>query len=160
MTPLPPDLVTRLAEGAGAPEGIHTVEALADLWLADHRQAGELREPPGDDDLPWSVDCVFELDAYPELVWVFVLQVIARAETRHQIGMLAAGALEDLIANHGATVIERIETEARRSPRFRYTLTGVWPQGNRGTAIWARIEAARIGAMETGFDAGGPLPPA
>ncbi len=151
MTPLPPDLLTRLAE---APAEVETVEALATLWLADN--AAERQ----DDDVPWSVLCVLELGGHPEETWVFVRKALAAAETVWQVVMLAAGPLEDLIADHGATVIDRIEREARQSPRFRFALTGVWPQGNRQSPVWTRVEAARAAAMATGIDAGGPLPSA
>jgi len=83
---------------------------------------------------------------------------LAGAETVWQVVMLAAGPLDDLIADHGDAAIERIEREARHSARFRFALTGVWPQDNGKTPIWARVEAARAAAMPSGIDAGGPLP--
>lgn len=151
MTPLPPDLLSRLA---GAPAGVDTVEALAALWLADN--AAERQ----DDDVPWSVICVMELGAHPEEAWIFVREALAAAGTVWQAVMIAAGPLEDLIAEHGAAVIDRIEREARQSPRFCFALTGVWPQGNQRSPVWARVEAARAAAKARGIDAGGPLPPA
>jgi len=154
VTPLPPDLTTRLAEAANAPEGLHSVEALADLWLADHR------EDRGDpEEMAWSDLCVFELDAHPEELFAFCLRAIRKAENPWQVGLVAAGPLEELIATQGAAIIDRLEEAARRSARIRFALTGIW-QGETAPEVWARIEAARIGAMETGFDAGGPLPPA
>lgn len=152
MTPLPADLVTVLAASAEAPDGVRTIEALVPLWLADNRA-----ERDGDD-FPWSALCVFELRDYPDEAWTFVREALAAAETVWQVVMLAAGPLEDLIAEHGAAVIDRIEREARHSARFRFALTGVWPQGNGETPVWARVEAARAAAMPTGIDAGGPLP--
>ena len=71
--------------------------------------------------------------------------------------MVAAGPLEDLIAHHGAAVIDEIEALAGRAPRFAYALTGVWAQDNDGTLLWARIEAARRDVA--GLDSGAPLPP-
>jgi hypothetical protein len=153
VTPFPPALVTVLAEAAGAPEGVRTIEALVPLWLSDNR------EERGEDDFPWSVLCVFELRDYPVECWAFLRKALAGAETVWQVIMLAAGPLEDLIADHGQTVIERIEREARHSARFRFALTGVWPQGQTENPVWPRIEAARAGAMATGIDAGGVLPP-
>lgn len=152
MTPFPPELVTVLCAEAGAPEDVRTIEALAALWLADNRNERE------DDDFPWSALCVFELRAYPDLTWSFVQKALEGAETVWQVIMLAAGPLEDLIAEHGEDMIERIERAARHSPRFRFTLTGVWPQGNAQSPVWARIEAARATDMATGIDAGGELP--
>jgi hypothetical protein len=150
VTPLPPELLTRLAE---APAEVETVEALVTLWLADNTAERQ------DDDVPWSAFCVLELGSHPDAVWTFVRKSLASAETVWQVVMLAAGPLEDLIAEHGAAFIDRIEHEAGHSARFRFALTGVWPQGNRQRAVWARVEAARAEAMATGIDAGGPLPP-
>ncbi len=155
MTPLPPDLITRLSEEASPPEDIHTIEALADLWLADHH------EDDGDpDDMAWSDLCVFELDAHPELLWSFVLRALRKAETVWQAGLVAAGPLEELLTNHGADFIDRLEDQARRSPRIRYALTGVWTQDIQDRDIRGRIEAARLDILDKGLDRGAPLPPA
>ncbi|KFE36905.1 DUF6869 domain-containing protein [Thioclava atlantica] len=151
-TPLPPELVSVLCNEANAPEDVRTVEALVALWLADNAQ-----EPEGED-FPWSVLCVYELREYPEELWAFIRKALAGAETVWQVVMLAAGPLEDLIADHGADFIDRIEREARHSARFRFALTGVWPQDEGDTALWARIEKARALAMDSGIDMGGPLP--
>ncbi|MCB2111313.1 MAG: hypothetical protein H6895_12070 [Defluviimonas sp.] len=152
MTPLPADLVTRVCAEAGAPDDIRTVEALVPLWLADNREERD------EGDFPWSTLCVFELREHPEECWAFVRRALSEAETVWQVVMLAAGPLEDLIADHGAAVIDRIEREARHSARFHFALTGVWPQGGEDSPVWSRIEAARAAAMATGIDAGGPLP--
>jgi hypothetical protein len=91
----------------------------------------------------WSVECFGKLSKVaPELCLDAVITCLQLLSTPHQAGMLAAGPLEDVIANHGATVIDRIETLARRSPRFRYLLTGVWSQGNDASPIWARRQSA------------------
>lgn len=153
--PLPPDLVTRLCDVASAPQDVHSVEALADLWLADHR------EDDGDpEEMAWSDLCVFELDAHPEVLFAFVLRALRKAENAWQVGLIAAGPLEDLLIKHGVTVIERLEEQARRSPRIRYALTGVWTQDIADEGIRERIETARIGAVKQGLDLGRPLPPA
>ena len=47
MTALPADLVTFLAADAAPPEDVDTIEALAALWLANHREADR-----DTDDLP------------------------------------------------------------------------------------------------------------
>ena len=155
MTALPADLVTFLAADAAPPEDVDTIEALAALWLANHREADR-----DTDDLPWSAQCVFELDRYPELLWQFCVMALDLAENRWQVTLLAAGPLEDLIARDGAEFIDRIEELARRSARFRYALSGVWPQGKGATATWKRVEAARAAGMAQGIDTDTPLPPA
>ncbi len=56
--------------------------------------------------------------------------------------MLAAGDVENLLALHGPAMIDRIEEQARTSPRFARLLGGVWK--NRMTdEVWARVCAAR-----------------
>ena len=152
MTPLPPDLVTLVCSEAGAPADVRTIEALVPLWLADN-----LTER-AEDDFPWSALCVFELRNYPDEAWSFVRKALAGATTVWQVVMLAAGPLEDLIAEHGDAVIARVAREARHSARFRFALTGVWPQGHANSPVWARVEAARAPAVAKGIDAGGPLP--
>lgn len=155
MTPLPPDLVTRLCETAQAPEGVHTVEALADVWLAEHRV------DDGDpEEMAWSDLCVFELDAHPEELFAFILRAIRKAENAWQVGLLAAGPLEDLLTAQGPAFVDRLEDQARRSARVRYALTGVWTQDLPDPDVKARIEAARLSAMDSGLDIGAPLPAA
>lgn len=56
---------------------------------------------------------------------------------------LAAGALEDLLSEHGDELIETVEAEARRNPQFNLLLGGVW-QGGMSPEIWCRIQAARL----------------
>ncbi|WP_417806908.1 DUF6869 domain-containing protein [Thioclava sp.] len=152
MTPLPLEMVSVLCNAANAPEDVHSVEALVALWLTDNHD-----EPEGED-FPWSVLCVFELREYPDVLWAFIRQALAGCETIWQVVMLSAGPLEDLITDHGADFIDKIEREARHSARFAYALTGVWPADEADPALWARIETARAAAMPTGLDMGGPLP--
>jgi hypothetical protein len=154
-TPLPPDLITRLCEATTAPEGVHTVEALADLWLTDH-----LTDDGDPEEMAWSDLCVFELDAHPEVLFAFILRAIRKAENPWQVGLIAAGPLEDLLTVQGPAYIDRLEDQARRSARMRYALTGVWTQDLPEEDVRARIDAARLAAMYSGLDIGAPLPPA
>lgn len=79
---------------------------------------------------------------HAEVIWRFVLKVVARRPSEWTLEMLAAGPLEDLIAMCGEDFIERIEVEARRNPVFRETLHGVW-QSTTSESLWARVERAR-----------------
>lgn len=56
-------------------------------------------------------------------------------ETRWEAELLAAGDLENIIVNNGEHVIGRVGDLARRSPRFRFILSGVWSQGPSGTEV-------------------------
>jgi hypothetical protein len=78
----------------------------------------------------------------PEIAWEAILGISRRELTDEQRGLLAAGALETLLAWHGATFIERVEHEAHRNPKFSRLLGGVWRQ-EMPEEIWKRIEKAR-----------------
>jgi hypothetical protein len=74
--------------------------------------------------------------------WNAILKILSLNPPQSVIGVFAAGPLEDLIADHGAEFIDRVELEARRSPAFRYLLGGVWPRGG-SEEIFSRLEKAR-----------------
>ena len=76
----------------------------------------------------------------PEDAWEIILGVLARDLSDEDIGMLAAGPLEDLLARHGRSIIERVEHEARRNPAFASLLGGVW-QNTMSDDIWTRVMA-------------------
>ena len=77
----------------------------------------------------------------PELGFVFILSVLATTADEEILGSLSAGPLENLLAFHGASVIDKIEDEARRSPRFRALLRGVW-QNKTPDEVWKRVLTA------------------
>ena len=105
----------------------------------------DLLKGDGDHPLWWAVErsmfCARE--AHGEELWLFVLAVTSKAPCDKVLGVLAAGPLEELIAYAGNDFIDRIETEARRSPAFRHVLGGVW-QNSTPDDIWRRVEAVRI----------------
>ena len=78
----------------------------------------------------------------PEVAWLAILQILERDLTEEQTAVLAAGPLEDLLAQHGSQFIERIEHEAQRSPRFNHLLGGVW-RHEMPLEIWERVQKAR-----------------
>ena len=78
----------------------------------------------------------------PEVVWQAILQILQLDLTDDQKALLAAGPLEDLLAQQGAAFIDRIEGEAKLNPRFNYLLGGVW-RHEMPQEIWERITKAR-----------------
>jgi uncharacterized protein DUF6869 len=86
-------------------------------------------------------DCVFSmtLDA-PEDALAFVFAALEHAETAAQEAYLAAGALEQLLRRHGALVIDRVLDAARRDPKFRRCLSGVWGHSGMDKSVRARID--------------------
>lgn len=106
----------------------------------------------------WSFACVDDrAHDHPEQAWELVLAMLPLLETAENTAHFAAGPLETLIAQNGDLVIERIEAEAVKSPRFRYMLSGVWSQGKSETETWKRVEKAR--ADGPSIDDGDPIPP-
>ena len=59
--------------------------------------------------------------------------------------VLAAGPLEDALAEHGPAIIEEVERRAARNPQSRHLLGGVWRTTMRDE-IWARVCKAREAA--------------
>jgi hypothetical protein len=101
-----------------------TVSELEEEWF----QGGELM-----------MDAVRDV---PETVWPAILKILEHELTPDQIADLAAGPMEDLLAQHGARFIERVEAEAKRNPRFNYLLGGVW-RSRMSEEIWGRVRRAR-----------------
>lgn len=145
--------------GDALPPGDLPLDRLAARYLA-YLRAGDGEEPaPDGHPDAWTIAVYDDLTRdHPALGLVATIAALAACETPEDVAVVAAGPLEDLIAGHGATLIDEIEARAARSPRFAYALTGVWPQGKAGTLLWARIEAARRDVP--GLDDGAPLPPA
>jgi hypothetical protein len=78
----------------------------------------------------------------PEIAWSAILQILQHELTEKQTSLLAAGPVETLLSHHGPTFIERVEREARQSPRFRDLLAGVWRLGMTQD-VWNRLRKAR-----------------
>lgn len=153
MTKLPRSFLER---GDGeSNQQIATLDELTDAWLSElEGDVSQNKNGP-------AVEIVLGLSSSPNdhaLCWAFISAVIQKTTTKHQIGMVAAGPLENLIVSSGAEYIDQIEAAARQSVRFRYTLTGVWPQDTRESDIWHRVETARAPIMSRGIDSGADIP--
>ena len=77
----------------------------------------------------------------PEPYWQAILEVLRRNPGEQVLSMLSAGPLEDLIDNHGPEIIDRIELEAKKNPKFRSLLSEVWESST--SEIWERIVRLR-----------------
>jgi hypothetical protein len=120
-----------------------TLEELIEGWLAYQAAPNKAVE----DEYWWACSAVFKLTAhYPEWAWRFILATLdslVRNPNDDAFAVLAAGALEDLLAIHGSIVIDRVETEARQSPDFRRLLGGVW-QNRMSDDSWQRVTKAAV----------------
>jgi hypothetical protein len=80
-----------------------------------------------DDDLFWAWERIDEIaHADPVRAWALILQLIVAAPDDLALFRIAAGPLEVLLKSHGPVVIDRVEDQARKDPRFRFVLSGVW----------------------------------
>ena len=108
---------------------------LADNWVEYwHGDSAKRIELSGATDL---YDLTYE---EPEKLWLLILEIHHRDQSIAIQQVLAAGPVEDLLAKHGDTFIERVEAEARRDPQFAKLLGGVW-KSTMSDAIWDRLQA-------------------
>jgi hypothetical protein len=86
-------------------------------------------------------DCVFSMTLESaEDALAFVFAALEHAVTAKQEAYLAAGALEHLLKRHGALVIDRVLAAAKRDPKFRRCLAGVWGHSGMDKSVRARID--------------------
>lgn len=112
--------------------------SLAEAWIA-YWNAPE--DSPERDALWWAVDREYDLTLEdPEQLWNLILEVLRRDSAVHIQEVLSAGPLENLLATHGASVIGKIESEARANPLFARLLGGVW-KNKMTDETWARVQA-------------------
>ena len=75
----------------------------------------------------WAFDALDNLcrDS-PEKAWLVVAALVEAADTEELLGAVGAGPLEDILSEHGATFVDRAETEAHTNTRFAAALRNVW----------------------------------
>jgi len=89
----------------------------------------------------WAIDKVFDI-AYksPKELWDLILEILHREPPDEVLAALAAGPLEDYLAKCGERVIERVERQAAKDPKFKSLLGGVW-QNAMTAEVWGRVQA-------------------
>lgn len=132
----------RLEKVPGLPDHL-SVEQFGKLYAALY--PAEQDEAGPDHKITWVWDLMDHLSQNAPRIALECIACAARQPlSRFQASCLAAGPLEDIIADHGPDVIERIEALAKDSARFRYLLSGVWPRGQDTAGdIWHRVLRAR-----------------
>lgn len=158
MSAIPRDLVAQIlgVSPDALPPGDLPVARLAERWLG-YLRATLPDDAPQDHPDFWTFSLLVDLAREaPDLCLDVVLAALPLCQTPEELALVAAGPLEDVITEHGAAVIARIELEAPGNARLRLALSGVWPQGSAGTALWSRVQAARGG--DAGLDDGADLP--
>lgn len=158
MSVVPRDMVARALNVAldELPPGDLPITRLAERFLG-FLTATQAAETPEKHPEFWTYLLVSALcEREPDLALDLVIAALPLCDISEMVATLAAGPLEDLLSQNGAEVIDRVEEAAGQSPRFRFALSGVWPEGNKGL-LWARIAAAQ-GDGPT-LDDNAPLPP-
>lgn len=105
----------------------------------------------------WTFALVAELtERHPDLALATVLALLPMAETREELALIAAGALQDLINIQGEAILPDLTAAALGSPRLALALTAVSPEGSAGTPLWRAVQA--LADPQDTLDADGPLP--
>lgn len=91
----------------------------------------------------WAFDVFHDLESRdPEHAWTLILLILRLAPEDEGIrDNLAAGPLEGLLAHHGRIAVKWVEDEARRNPKFKELLAGVWKSGI-SELVWQRVQRA------------------
>jgi hypothetical protein len=74
----------------------------------------------------------------PERAWRLIQKILQATESSMIIECLGAGPLEDLLAKHGASVIQRMESLAQTDAKFRTCLSHTW-QNAMSQEVWVRV---------------------
>jgi hypothetical protein len=90
----------------------------------------------------WTDDHLINLVLCDEIeeLWEFVTRTYRKELSPEVIGILSAGALEDILAKRGEEYIGRVELLAANDPKFKYLLGGVW-QNAMSDEVWSRVQA-------------------
>ncbi len=125
-----PDAVIPVPEQQPEPD-----ERLIDAWFVHEKNF-------------WAFSSLNDLcDDDPRLAWDITLELIARAEDEGELGLIAAGPLEDLVRKHAGLLWDEVVAKAYEDARFRTALHGVWvfprdgPVYHRFTELMATLEA-------------------
>ena len=90
-----------------------------------HRYSGKGEEWPDEADAHMDAGMSAHWDD-PDRALAYVVLSAASYDERDFLFLMAAGALEDLLNDPSPEMLNRIVGEARKTPRFRWMLTGVW----------------------------------
>jgi hypothetical protein len=113
-------------------------KSVIDAWIQYHSTP---KKKEGCENLFWAWEYVTDLVfKEPEQAWPIILELVKQAPTNRILFDVAAGPFEDLIRQHGEQFIDRIEVQARRDPKFRQCLAGIWYGEDVSKDIRNRIE--------------------
>ncbi|MGD0646507.1 MAG: DUF6869 domain-containing protein [Acidobacteriaceae bacterium] len=118
------------------------IEDLARNWIryqeAWERVGGPCRECTA---LQWAYNLVDDMVVdRPEESWELLLAVRRFDQSVMIEQMLSAAVFEDLMSVHGATLIDRVEAEAKRDPTFIGVIRGCY-RAQMSDEVWSRLKA-------------------
>ena len=108
-------------------------QAWIEMWNLDV-------DDPARDQFEWVED--FEYGAVhenPEAAIDLVLEVLNLNQGNNILEVLSAGPLEQVLAEHGPSIIDRVENLARANKEFSSLLGGVWKNAMT-EEVWARVQ--------------------
>jgi hypothetical protein len=76
----------------------------------------------------------------PAAAWNVIQEIIALDHSDEILANIGAGPFEDLLVNHGALLIDKVEACARISSDFRRMLGIVW-KNRISDDVWVRLKA-------------------
>lgn len=78
----------------------------------------------------------------PQECWDVVMKVFSETDDEWVLTNLGAGPIESLLARHADKIVPLLESEARKSERFRGVLSNVW-KNLMSDEVWQRLQATR-----------------
>lgn len=114
-------------------------ELLIDAWIS-YNEA--LEDSPEKDTNIWAYNVLESTLVYkdPQLSWSLILKILKSDLSDRVFSMLAAGPLEDLLGEHGDTIVPLVDKEAKKNPKFLKLLGGVW-KNSISDENWKHIQS-------------------
>ncbi len=113
------------------------IENIAKAWIK--MWSFEIDDPKRDD-FDWVDDMEYQfVYMEPENALDLVLTILKLKPNIETIEALAAGPLEEVLAQHGPSIIERVEEEVKSNQSFAKLLGGVWKNA-MSPDVWARVQ--------------------
>ena len=87
----------------------------------------------------WASDEIFDITyERPADLWPLILEVLRRTDDWEVFAVLAAGPLENYLAELGEHVVAEIEAHAAADAKFKRLLAGVW-KNSMSDEVWERV---------------------
>lgn len=112
-------------------------QKLVAAWIALHH--AEAKSPEYNDNF-WAFTALSDLcETDPDFCWELIEEIRRSDGSDIILANIAAGPLEDLLAQHGVRFIDRIEKQARDDKQYRKLLGAIW-QNNIPDDVWKRVK--------------------